>query len=72
MVVEIEADNVGTVFVTERLKYGAPGMAGGGAGALGAVLVDGEPIDTRRQQTLMRGNVVTVRTPGGGGYGGAG
>lgn len=68
-VVEIEADNVGTVFVTERLKFGAPGIKGGGDGALGRVLVDGEPTDTRRQQTLMRGNVVTIRTPGGGGYG---
>ena len=68
-VLECEADHVGTVFVTERLKFGAPGLRGGGDGARGQVLIDGRPVDTRRQQMLMRGNVVTVRTPGGGGFG---
>ncbi|WP_372619226.1 hydantoinase B/oxoprolinase family protein [Falsiroseomonas sp.] len=66
---ECEADNVAAVFVTERLRFGAPGLFGGEAGAPGQVLLDGAPVDTRRQQTLSRGTRVTIATPGGGGYG---
>lgn len=68
-VIESEAGNVATVFVTERLRFAAPGLFGGEAGALGAVLIDGAPVNTRQQQTLRRGSIVTIRTPGGGGYG---
>ena len=57
------------VFVTERIKYPAPGLFGGGAGALGEVLIDGKPANTRMQQTLNKGTRIIVRTPGGGGYG---
>jgi N-methylhydantoinase B len=67
--IECEADNVAAVFVTERLRFGAPGLFGGGEGAPGQVLLDSAPVDTRRQQTLSRGTRVTIATPGGGGYG---
>lgn len=67
--IECEADGIAAVFVTERIKYPAPGLFGGGSGALGEVLIDGKPADTRTQQTLNRGTRITVRTPGGGGYG---
>jgi N-methylhydantoinase B len=67
--IECEADGIAAVFVTERIKYPAPGLFGGGAGALGEVLIDGKPANTRMQQTLNRGTRVVVRTPGGGGYG---
>jgi N-methylhydantoinase B len=70
MLIESEAANVATVFVTERLRFAAPGLFGGGPGALGEVLIDGAPVDTRRLQTLQKGSRVTIRTPGGGGYGG--
>jgi N-methylhydantoinase B/oxoprolinase/acetone carboxylase alpha subunit len=33
------------------------------------VLLNGLAFDTRRQQRLKRGDVLTLRTPGGGGYG---
>ncbi|HEY4252916.1 MAG TPA: hydantoinase B/oxoprolinase family protein [Roseomonas sp.] len=69
ILIESEAGDVATVFVTERLRFAAPGLFGGAAGALGEVLIDGEPVNTRQQQTLQRGSVVTIRTPGGGGYG---
>ncbi|MDB5413085.1 MAG: hydantoinase [Rubritepida sp.] len=67
--IECEADDIAAVFVTERLKFPAPGLFGGGPGALGEVLIDGKPTNTRQQQVLHRGTRVTVRTPGGGGYG---
>ena len=59
-----------TVFLTERLKFAAPGMAGGGAGALGEVLINNRPVaDTRVQIILAQGDTLLLRTPGGGGYG---
>lgn len=58
------------VFIVERLKFAAPGMAGGGAGACGEVHLNGAPIaDTRKQLILSRGDRLLLRTPGGGGYG---
>lgn len=61
-----------TVFLTERLKFGAPGLAGGGAGALGEVLINDRPIaDSRVQVILSPGDTLLLRTPGGGGYGDA-
>lgn len=69
MLIECEAEDVAAVFVTERLRCPAPGLFGGAPGATGEVLVDGVPIDTRRLQILRQGQRVTIRTPGGGGYG---
>ena len=69
MVVECEADNVAAVFLAERLRFPAPGLFGGSEGATGAVLIDGEPVNARQLQVLQRGSRVTIRTPGGGGYG---
>lgn len=57
------------VFLTERVKKPALGLHGGGDGACGVVLINGVPIDTRRQHILKQGDEVTLRTPGGGGYG---
>ena len=69
VLLECEADGVAAVFVTERLRFAAHGLFGGGPGAKGEVLIDGDPVDTRRLQVLRKGSVVTIRTPGGGGYG---
>lgn len=57
------------VFLAERLRQPAPGLAGGEAGACGAVLINGQPVDARRQHVLQPGDEITLRTPGGGGYG---
>src|SRR5439155_11511387 len=55
--------------MAERTKFPAPGLAGGGAGGLGDVRINGRRIDNRKQHVLQRGDRVLVRTPGGGGYG---
>lgn len=56
-------------FMAERTKFPAPGLAGGGAGGTGDVRINGRRIDNRRQHVLRKGDMVLVRTPGGGGYG---
>jgi N-methylhydantoinase B len=62
---------VAITFMAERTKpnAAAAGLAGGAAGAPGAVLIDGEAVDPKRQHILAPGSVVELRTPGGGGYG---
>jgi len=53
----------------ERVRVPAEGIGGGGAGATGAVEINGSPVDPKVQHVLNPGNVVTLRTPGGGGHG---
>lgn len=55
-------------FMTERTCIAAPGLDGGGAGALGELLIDGKPVDSRAPQYVRQGAQVLIRTPGGGGY----
>jgi len=56
-------------FMAERTKFSAPGFAGGAAGGLGDVRINGKKVDHRRQHVLEKGDRVLVSTPGGGGYG---
>ena len=56
-------------FMAERTKFSAPGFAGGSAGGLGDVRINGKKVDHRRQHVLEKGDRVLVSTPGGGGYG---
>ncbi|QHJ00237.1 hydantoinase B/oxoprolinase family protein [Xylophilus rhododendri] len=63
------ATPVTIVFLTERVKVPAPGLGGGDAGQRGAVLINGVEIDSRVPQVLRPGDEVTLRTPGGGGFG---
>jgi len=60
------------VFLTERIRVPAPGLAGGRAGAPGEVLINGVPIDSRVPHVLQPNDEVILRTPGGGGQGQAG
>jgi len=70
IVIECESDApIVASFMAERTKFSAPGFAGGDDGGLGDVQINGRSIDNRRQHVLKRGDVVLVRTPGGGGYG---
>jgi N-methylhydantoinase B len=58
-------------FLAERTRpeAAAPGIAGGKPGAPGAVLINGRPVDPKRQHVVEPGDRIELRTPGGGGYG---
>ena len=67
---EVRSDTpIGMIFMAERCQFPAPGFGGGEAGATGEVHIDGEAVDHRRNVVLKDGQTVTLRTPGGGGYG---
>ena len=55
--------------VTSRLAHAPEGIFGGEPGETGAFLVNGEPVRTQARITLQPDDVVTLRLPGGGGYG---
>ncbi|MDP1862181.1 MAG: hydantoinase B/oxoprolinase family protein [Gemmatimonadaceae bacterium] len=55
--------------VTERRRHAPQGAAGGGSGALGRNLLNGEPIPAKCRLDLKPGDVISVLTPGGGGWG---
>lgn len=56
--------------VTERRRHRPAGARGGGDGAAGANLLNGQPLPAKCRVELSPGDVVTVMTPGGGGWGG--
>jgi N-methylhydantoinase B len=62
---------IAVTFLAERTQENsaAPGLAGGGPGAPGAVIIDGKVVDPKRQHIVMPGGTVEMRTPGGGGHG---
>ncbi|MWV66054.1 hydantoinase B/oxoprolinase family protein [Halorubrum sp. JWXQ-INN 858] len=55
--------------LTERRRHAPQGADGGGPGALGENLIDGDPVDAKTTVDVSAGTTVTVRTPGGGGHG---
>ncbi|MGQ3411591.1 hydantoinase B/oxoprolinase family protein [Natrinema sp. LN54] len=55
--------------LTERRRHAPTGVAGGGDGATGENLIDGEPVPAKTTVDVPAGTTVTVRTPGGGGHG---
>ena len=58
-------------FNAERTRSPARGLFGGGSGATGQILLNGVQIDIREVLSLKTGDLLTIRTPGGGGYGAA-
>jgi len=52
----------------ERVKFPARGMLGGGAGAPGRDLINGERIPAKGRYELKPGDIATFETPGGGGF----
>jgi N-methylhydantoinase B len=58
--------------LTQRRHRGPRGAAGGEDGAPGRNLVNGEELPPLASRDLAPGDVVTIETPGGGGYGAAG
>ncbi|MBD1553042.1 hydantoinase B/oxoprolinase family protein [Pseudomonas typographi] len=68
--IELYAEGGASVFfMTERTKIPAPGLAGGEPGALGELLINGQPVDSRAPHYVKQGTQLLIRTPGGGGYG---
>lgn len=55
--------------LTDRRRHGPPGTKGGEPGAVGQNLVNGEKLSSKASRKLKAGDVVTIKTPGGGGYG---
>ncbi|RDZ42121.1 5-oxoprolinase [Haloferax sp. Atlit-19N] len=66
--VTVEADATVSL-LTERRRVAPRGIAGGEDGATGQNLVDGEAVPSKTTRDVPAGTTVTVRTPGGGGYG---
>ncbi len=57
-------------FNAERTRAPARGLLGAGAGACGAVRINGTEVDIKNSPfTLAPGDVIGIATPGGGGYG---
>lgn len=57
--------------IPSRLTTQAEGLFGGGAGAAGAFLINGESTLGARKQLMQADDEVLMITPGGGGFGGA-
>jgi len=55
--------------LTERRRHAPQGAAGGGPGASGRNLLNGEELPAKVTRQLRAGDVVRIETPGGGGYG---
>ena len=55
--------------LADRRRHAPAGAAGGGPGAVGSADVDGDPLPPKASRSLPAGAVVTVHTPGGGGWG---
>jgi N-methylhydantoinase B len=55
--------------LTDRRRHRPQGRKGGGPGAVGRNLCNGEELSPKISRPLQAGDVVTVITPGGGGYG---
>src|SRR5215211_7337901 len=58
--------------LTDRRRHGPRGLEGGEPGRPGRNLLDGEELPSKVSVRMEEGDVVTVETPGGGGYGRAG
>lgn len=56
-------------FLADRLREGPAGILGGSPGSTGRVTVNGAEINPKRQYQLQPGDLLTLSTPGGGGYG---
>ena len=58
--------------LTDRRRHGPRGAGGGEAGRVGRNLLNDEELRPKVSREMEEGDVVTVETPGGGGYGHAG
>jgi N-methylhydantoinase B len=67
---EVEAlTDMSFSLITERRRHAPPGADGGGDGARGRNLLDGEELPAKAGGTLRAGQRLRLETPGGGGHG---
>jgi N-methylhydantoinase B len=64
-----DASNVSASFLMTQLKSSPPGLAGGGAGQPGRLLINGQITDPTEPRVLNGGDRVLMETAGGGAYG---
>jgi N-methylhydantoinase B len=55
--------------IAERRRHGPPGRAGGLPGETGATRLNGDDLPPKWRGRLSAGDVIEIRTPGGGGWG---
>jgi N-methylhydantoinase B len=55
--------------ITDRRRHAPQGKAGGHDGAMGENLLDDLPLPAKASLEVRAGQIVTIRTPGGGGFG---
>ncbi|CAN5907498.1 hydantoinase B/oxoprolinase family protein [soil metagenome] len=55
--------------LTDRRRHGPPGLEGGEPGQTGQNLLNDDELPSKASRELREGDVVTIQTPGGGGYG---
>ncbi|MEM8934834.1 MAG: hydantoinase B/oxoprolinase family protein [Pseudomonadota bacterium] len=55
--------------IPSRLSIPAEGLDGGGGGAIGKFLINGEPVHPAAKLAMAPSDEVLMQTPGGGGYG---
>lgn len=55
-------------FLADRLREPPAGILGGQPGATGQVTLNGAPVNPKSQQQLQPGDLLTLATPGGGGF----
>jgi N-methylhydantoinase B len=55
--------------LTERRRHAPPGAEGGGDGAPGRNVLDGEELGPKARGELAEGQLLRIETPGGGGVG---
>lgn len=57
--------------IMTRFRVPPPGLHGGEPGLVGKILLNGEPIDPAEHLVLKPGDVISMQTAGGGGFGAA-
>ncbi len=67
--IQILEEGVSLSLLTDRRRHGPRGASGGEPGAVGENLLNEEGLPAKTSRELEVGDVVTVKTPGGGGYG---
>ncbi|HVM77579.1 MAG TPA: hydantoinase B/oxoprolinase family protein [Stellaceae bacterium] len=55
--------------IMTRIKVPPPGLNGGEPGEIGRILINGVPVDPTEHLVLKRGDIVSMQTAGGGGFG---